>query len=144
MARGAIDSAIELASRKSPTGSSSLLQERPTAQVGIARAEAAFQSGRAFLVDAVERMVEHAQTGHVSMHDRALVRIAAAEAATNAVAAVQLAFNVAGSTANELASPLQRYLRDVHAATQHIGVAENNFELAGRVLLGLDPGTPRF
>jgi alkylation response protein AidB-like acyl-CoA dehydrogenase len=144
MARGAIDSAIELASKKTPTGSSFLLQERPMAQAGIARAEAAFQSSRAFLVDAVERMVEHAQTGQVSMHDRALVRIATAQAATNAVAAVQLAFNVAGSTANELSSPLQRYSRDVHAATQHIGVVENNFEIAGRVLFGLDPGTPRF
>jgi alkylation response protein AidB-like acyl-CoA dehydrogenase len=144
IARGAIDSVIELASRKTPTGSNSLLQERPIAQTGIARAEAAFQSGRAFLVDAVARMVDQAQTGKVSMRDRALVRIATAQAASNAVAAVALAFNVAGSTANELTSPLQRYSRDVHAATQHIGVVENNFEIAGRVLFGLDPGTPRF
>jgi hypothetical protein len=78
------------------------------------------------------------------MHDRALVRIATAQAAANAAAAVQLAFNVAGSTANELSSPLQRCSRDVHAATQHIAVVENNFEIAGRVLFGLDPGTPRF
>jgi hypothetical protein len=39
---------------------------------------------------------------------------------------------------------LERCFRDVHAATQHIAVATSNYELAGRVLLGLDPGTPRF
>ena len=61
-----------------------------------------------------------------------------------AVAAVDLAFEVAGSTANELDSPLQRFARDVRAATQHIAVVPNNFEIAGRVLVGLEPGTPRF
>jgi alkylation response protein AidB-like acyl-CoA dehydrogenase len=36
IARGAIDAAIELATKKTPTGSASLLQERPIAQAGIA------------------------------------------------------------------------------------------------------------
>jgi hypothetical protein len=31
-----------------------------------------------------------------------------------------------------MASPLQRYLRDVLAAHQHIGVCEENYERAGR------------
>jgi hypothetical protein len=39
--------------------------------------------------DAVTPMIEHAQRGRLSMHDRALVHIAAAQAATNSVAAVQ-------------------------------------------------------
>ena len=32
--------------------------------------------------------------------------------------------------------------RDAHAATQHIMHALPNYELAGREMLGLDPGTP--
>jgi alkylation response protein AidB-like acyl-CoA dehydrogenase len=144
IARGAIDSAIELAGRKTPTGSTSTLRERPSAQAALGRAEGLFQAGRAGLIDAVERMLDKVEAGTLSMHDRAIVRIAAAQAAANAAYAVQLAFNVAGSTANELASPLQRQSRDIHAATQHIGVVENNFEIAGRVLVGLEPGTPRF
>jgi hypothetical protein len=31
-----------------------------------------------------------------------------------------------------MTSPLQRYLRDVLAARQHIGVSEENYERAGR------------
>jgi alkylation response protein AidB-like acyl-CoA dehydrogenase len=144
MARGAIDAALALAARKTPTGSSTLLRERPSAQAALARAEGLFQAGRAGLLETVEQMIAKAARGDVSLHDRALVRIAAAHAAANAVAAVDLAFEVAGSTANELDSPLQRFSRDVRAATQHIAVVANNFEIAGRVLVGLEPGTPRF
>ena len=144
IARGAIDAAADLSGRKTPTGGQLLLRDRPMAQATMARAEALFQSGRAFLVEAVASMLDAAAAGGASMHDRALVRLAAAHAAANAASAVQMAFNTAGSTANEHSSPLQRCSRDVHAATQHIGVVENNFEIAGRVLLGLDPGTPRF
>jgi hypothetical protein len=46
---------------------------------------------------------------------------------------------LAGATANELSSPLRRYSRDGRAATHHIGVVVNNFEIAGRVLFGLEP-----
>ncbi|MGO9846689.1 MAG: hypothetical protein ACLPKT_08850 [Methylocella sp.] len=38
----------------------------------------------------------------------------------------------------------ERCFRDIHAATQHIGLTTNNYELAGRVLFGVDPGTSRF
>ena len=144
MARGALDAALDLATRKTPTGSSSLLRERPSAQAALARAEGLVQAGRAGLIEAVEQMVAQAGRGEVSLPDRARVRIAAAHAAASAVAAVDLAFEVAGSTANELSSPLQRFSRDVRAASQHIAVVANNFEIAGRVLVGLDPGTPRF
>jgi hypothetical protein len=37
---------------------------------------------------------------------------------------------------------LQRALRDVHAVTQHIGAAPQQYEEAGRMVLGLDPLQP--
>jgi hypothetical protein len=37
-------------------------------------------------------------------------------------------------------SRLDRCLRDAHTAAAHIWVASDNYELAGRLLLGLDPG----
>jgi len=144
MARGAIDAALDVASRKTPTGSGSLLRDRPSAQAALARAEGLFQAGRAGLVETVEQMIARAAQGEVSLRERALVRIATAHATASAVAAVDLAFEVAGSTANDLVCPLQRFSRDVRAAAQHIAVVPNNFEIAGRVLVGLEPGTPRF
>ena len=41
-------------------------------------------------------------------------------------------------------SPIQRYVRDIHAAVRHIAMSPNNYIVSGRVGLGLDPGTPRF
>ena len=32
--------------------------------------------------------------------------------------------------------------RDMFAAVQHIGVQSGNFETCGRVMLGMEPGTP--
>lgn len=144
MARGAIDAALDLAQSKTPTGSSALLRDRPAAQAAFGRAEGLFQAGRATLIDAVNRLLEKAGREEVTLYDRALVRIAAAHAAACSVSAVDICFDIAGSTANDLDSPLQRFSRDVRAASQHIAVVANNFEIAGRVLLGLDPGTPRF
>ena len=46
-----------------------------------------------------------------------------------------------GGSAIYESSPLQRRCRDVHVATQHMIVGPATWELAGRVLLGLEPGT---
>ena len=56
--------------------------------------------------------------------------------------AVDIAFTAAGATANYRRSPLQRALRDIHAVTQHIGTAPQQYESSGRMLLGLSPLGP--
>jgi alkylation response protein AidB-like acyl-CoA dehydrogenase len=49
----------------------------------------------------------------------------------------------AGGSARFATHPLERCFRDIRATTQHIGTGANTCEIAGRVLHGLDPGTPR-
>jgi alkylation response protein AidB-like acyl-CoA dehydrogenase len=63
----------------------------------------------------------------------------AANATRSAAAAVDLVYTAAGATANYRHSPFQRALRDIHAATQHMGTSPQQFESAGRMLVGLLP-----
>jgi alkylation response protein AidB-like acyl-CoA dehydrogenase len=114
-------------------------------QADLGRAEALIRSGRAFLVEAIEEIWQEVEAGRApSMQQRAIARLAAAKAAETSAQAVDLLYNAAGGTALFESSPIERCFRDVHATTQHIGTQAVNYELAGRVLLGLDPGTARF
>jgi alkylation response protein AidB-like acyl-CoA dehydrogenase len=145
MARGAIDVLAELASAKTPTGSQNLLRDRPSVQADIARAEALVRSARAFLIEALQDIWEVLVTGgEVTMQQRALGRTAGTHAAISAAQAVDLMYNAAGGTGLYQSCLLERFFRDVHAATQHISVTPTYYELSGRVLLGMSPGTPRF
>jgi indole-3-acetate monooxygenase len=145
IARAAIDAFIELAEGKTPMGSAVRLRERSMAQVDVGRAEALLRAGRAFLLEAMEEIWAEATAGRTpTLRQRAIARLAAAKAAETSAQAVDLLFNAAGGTALFESNRLERCFRDVHATTQHIGTNAGNFELAGRVLLGLDPGTPRF
>jgi hypothetical protein len=71
--------------------------------------------------------------------DQLLGAVHALEPLIRAHAAVDILYTAAGASANYRRSPLQRALRDVHAATQHVGTAAPQFESAGRMLLGLPP-----
>jgi alkylation response protein AidB-like acyl-CoA dehydrogenase len=145
MARGAIDALVELAGRKTPTGSTGLLRERPSVQSDVARAEALLRSARAFLFESLSDVwTSLARGDQATLEQRAMVRIACAHAAINAAQAVDLMYNAGGATSIYESSPLERFFRDVHTASQHIAVVPNNYEIAGRVLLGLPPGTTRF
>jgi indole-3-acetate monooxygenase len=145
IARAAIDAFIELAEGKTPIGSSSRLREKASAQADVGKAEAILRSARAFLVESLHSIWDTVASGHMpSVPQRATARLAAAQAAAASAQAVDLVYNAAGGTALYESNPIERCFRDVHATTQHVGIASVNFEISGRVLLGLDPGTPRF
>ena len=57
---------------------------------------------------------------------------------------VEEAIHAAGGSAIQETGRLDRCFRDARVAAQHIGLSTNAYEIAGQVLLGLDPGTPRF
>lgn len=143
IAQGAIDSGLELAHTQHPGGSSTLLRERPLFHLRLAEAVALVRSARAWLHSAVQECWEVVHAGgQVTFEARANILLAAANATQSAAAAVDLIYTAAGATANYRHSLLQRTLRDIHAATQHMGTAPAQFESAGRMLVGLPPLQP--
>ena len=145
IARAAIEAFIALAEAKTPMGGASRLRDKASAQADVGKAEALLRSARAFLVESAHDIWNAVAAGDTpSLPQRATARLAAAQAAAASAQAVDLLYNAAGGTALYESNLLERCFRDVHATTQHMGTSSANFELSGRVLLGLDPGTPRF
>ena len=138
IARDAIDSFIALARTKTPTVATCTLANQHTTHDRVGRAEALLRSGRAYLYDTVRRL-PYTSTWSVPLSDdlRSEIRLAGAHAAQCAAAAVDLAFNAAGTTGIYVDSRLERCFRDVHVATQHINIAQSNIEMVGQYLLGL-------
>ena len=143
IAQGAIETCLELARTKQPAGTTTPLREQPLFHVRLAEAVALVRSARAWLYAAVQQTWEAMQTtGEISCAERADVLLAGANATRSAAAAVDIVYTASGGTANYRRSPLQRALRDIHAATQHIVTAPQQYESAGRMLVGLQPLNP--
>jgi alkylation response protein AidB-like acyl-CoA dehydrogenase len=142
IARAAIDELVRLACAKTPTLHRRTLAERSLVQLQVAEAEALVRAARAFVMEAIAAAAAAVRAeGTIATRERALLRLAATHATTNAARAVDLMYTAGGGTALYATSPLQRCFRDVHAVTQHMMVGAPTAELAGRVLLGLDADT---
>ncbi len=116
------------------------LAEQPEAQQAIGKAEALVRSARAYFYSAANEAWDTAAADQpFSFESRANIRLACLTAAENSVAAVDLLWRMAGSTAIFESSPLERCWRDVHTAAQHVQVQDGRWATAGRILLGLDP-----
>lgn len=143
IAQGAIDACMELAHSKRSAGTTELLRDRPPFHIRVAEAVALVRSARAWLHTSVQRTWDAVLAGEqVSFAERAELLLAAANATRSAATAVDIAYTLAGATANYRRSPLQRALRDIHALTQHVLTAPHQYESAGRMLLGLQPLQP--
>jgi alkylation response protein AidB-like acyl-CoA dehydrogenase len=143
IAQGAIEACIAVAPTKRAIVGTGVLRDHPLFQARIAEAVALVRSARTWLHTAVQQAWASTVTsGMVSFAERADLLLAAVNATRSAAEAVQLVYTVAGGTANYRHSLLQRSLRDVHAVTQHIGTAPQQYEDAGRMVLDLEPLQP--
>lgn len=142
IAERAIDEVIDLATAKVPTGSRRTLAERPATQSDLALARSRVRAARAYTADAIGAAWEQAQReGRIDLERKAELRLAASNNTWSAVEAVDLMYHLGGGSSVYQSSALQRCLRDVHVATQHIMVAKPTYEVVGKVMLGIDPKT---
>lgn len=136
IARRAIDTLVELARGKVPMGARAPLKERPLVQIQVAQAEGLVLSARAFLVEAVRAAwASLVAGGEPTAGERARLSLANVHAGESAVRAVELMYQAAGSSAIYSDSPLDRCLRDVHVAVQHIAVSTQHYQTIGQQLL---------
>jgi indole-3-acetate monooxygenase len=143
IAQGALEACLALAPAKRTLIGTGVLRDQPFFQARIAEAVALVRAARAWLHTAVQQAWASTLTsGTASVAERTDLVLAAVHATRSAAEAVQLVYTVAGGTANYRRSALQRALRDVHAVTQHIGTAPQQYEEAGRLVLGLEPLQP--
>ena len=138
IARGAIDTFVDLAGRSS-TSSPLPLRDRPAVQSRVAEAEAILSAARAFVLDAVGTVWDGGSDPSLAI---AKARLAITHGMHEAVRAVDLMFHTAGTNAIYSSNPLERHFRDVHVVVQHNAAFAVHYELAGKVLLGLRPTDP--
>ncbi|MCP5180796.1 MAG: hypothetical protein H6993_18180 [Pseudomonadales bacterium] len=142
IARRAIAEFLELAAGKVPTGSTLALASRPRVQQDLAEAEAGTSAAICFMHATAQDLFDRAARGErLATSDKARLRLAASHATWSSVSAVDKLYHAAGATSIYEGSALQRCLRDIHVATQHIMVGQSTFEVAGKVMLGIDPQT---
>jgi len=139
IARHAIDLLTELAGTKIATRSQQALREDATMRGDLGRAEALLRSGRAFLYEALDQAWQVVTAGEtLSVRQRATMWLASTHAANAAKQATELTYSAGGATSAYTSSGLERCLRDVHAAGQHLTLASTNYEMVGQALLGSD------
>jgi hypothetical protein len=74
--------------------------------------------------------------------DRVRLRLAAMMGAQLAADAVNIVFDASGMTGAKIGGEIERCWRDVNVVRQHITLASSRYEVVGRVMLGLEPGSP--
>ena len=144
-ARGAMDALIEKAAgRTSITGAPTFAQ-RANVQSGLARAEAQWQSARAWFYQATEDCYATlCNGGDLDTQARVSLRLAASHAArTGADVCIDI-YRMMGTDGIFTDSPVGGFLQDALIVPQHAFLSEGTYESAGRCMLGLDaaPGFP--
>lgn len=141
IARHAIEGFKDLAGVKKPTWTQNLLREKAVAQAQFGEAEGLLRAGRALLYETVAAAWESAARGErLSWEQRGLLWLAGTQAAVQATRTVDLLFSAGGASSIYATAPLERCLRDIRTAAQHMCVTPTNYELAGQLFFGREMG----
>ena len=139
IARNAIDIVRALAKTKIVSRSRLVLSEDTMMQTNLGTAEALLCSARAFLYQALEEAWEDACVAKApSVAQRAKLWLASTHAGTAAKQAADLMFTAASSAAPYASNRIERCVRDIYAASQHLAMTPANYQMVGRAFLGLD------
>jgi alkylation response protein AidB-like acyl-CoA dehydrogenase len=143
IAQAAIDEFAELATKKTPSYTTTTLKDRPIVQLRFACAVAKVESARAYLHEAFDAAWQGALDGRsLDLAGKARLQLASSYVPIAAAEAVDLIHSLAGTTGIRNEHAFQRHFRDAHVITQHAYVCESRMEAVGQVRFGLDPNWP--
>lgn len=142
LAHTSLQALIDIAAGKTPRGAGQAISQSPTVQAAVARAQARLGAARALLGQTLDEVwTAVADGGTLEVGQRVAVRLAATHATHEAKQVVDVAYELAGSTAIFASQPFERRFRDVHAVSQQLQARAAHYETVGRYLLGLEPAT---
>jgi alkylation response protein AidB-like acyl-CoA dehydrogenase len=138
VARAAIDLCCGLIEGKRSGIPPTPVLEQPRAQGELGRADALVESARNYAISLLDEATSCITAGE-RIPGRLAARLNASAALTSAACrdAIAVAFATAGSRSVHEANRMARHMRDVQAASLHAATSYSQFEMAGRVLLGL-------
>jgi alkylation response protein AidB-like acyl-CoA dehydrogenase len=136
LARRAIDDITELATHTARFPGGPTVSERAVFHHALGRAEVRVRAARAVHRDAMAAAFASAAIdGAPSDEQQLAITTASVYAVETCADVVSDLFKFGGGRALALSNPLQRHLRNVLAARQHVALSEENYEAAGRYLL---------
>ena len=116
IARGAMSGAVEIANQKGRQGSSALLRDKETVQLEVGRSEAMIRAARAFLKDAMQKLMVAVDVGGDELIAAEVeFRLARAYAADSARTVVDNLAAMLGAVSIFETANIERYQRDVLA-----------------------------
>ena len=142
-ARGTQQRFVELAATKRPTANTTVLAERAFAQMAVGEATGLLLAAEDTLRAGTDDLWSRAERDE-PFDDAARLdlRLRMVTACRLSVRAVDLLVDAAGMSGVRVPSALERGWRDAHTACQHVLLSAGRVEVAGRMLLGLDPESP--
>jgi alkylation response protein AidB-like acyl-CoA dehydrogenase len=139
IARHAIDILTALAGTKIASRSRQSIRDDAILQANLGRADALVRSGRAYVYEALGEAWEVVNAGQtLTLSQRSALWLAGTHAANTAKEATELMFSAGGSASPYTSSGLERCVRDIHAAAQHLILTGANYQMVGQALLGAD------
>ena len=136
LARRAIDDITELAAHTARFPGGPTVSERAVFHHELGRAEVRVRAARAVHREAMAAAFASAVAGRPPTEEQQLaVTTASVFAVETCADVVSELFKFGGGRALALSNPMQRHLRNVLAARQHVALSEENYEAAGRYLL---------
>jgi indole-3-acetate monooxygenase len=139
IARGALDSFLDLARNKVARGSKGPLRDNAVVQSNLAQAEVTLRAARGLVLQSMADIWRDLSAGAtITVEQRITMRLAATHAIHQAREAVDFAYNAAGATAIFEDHPLERRFRDIHTVTQQLQGQLRHFETVGAWMMGAD------